>query len=72
MEFESQGVMVSIEEAIEILSERIPKNITLQGVVFEETYNKAVRRSGSTIAAANKLEELGIDLISIEMREREA
>lgn len=45
MDFENHGVMVSTEEAIEILSERIPKSITPQGVVFEETYNKAVRRA---------------------------
>ena len=45
MDFENHGVMVSTEEAIEILSERIPKSITPQGVVFEENYNKAVRRA---------------------------
>lgn len=45
MKYEKQGMMASVEEAIEILSERIPKNITPQGVVFEEEYNKAVRRA---------------------------
>lgn len=45
MEFEMQGVMVSTEEAIKILSKRIPESITPQGVMFEYEYGKAVRRA---------------------------